>query len=134
MTFEEIVEQAAASRARLAAAIGKIEARIKEIEDTEFERDLTPAEHDELEKLREDMKVPLAAIEKLALVTMEALDDTAKVKDLARAIAGIKDGLDAQRDRLTKFAGGAEKFAETLAGFKKVADQLVQLKDKLDPP
>lgn len=132
MTFQEIVDQARSARAKLVAIVESIEARIRKIEDKEFERPLTQEERDQLAQLRRDMDKPMAAVEELGLITMAALDNSDEVRRLANTIADVRNGLDGNREHLAGIAEGITDFAAVLAQTKTIADQLKQLKDQID--
>ncbi len=131
-TVAEVVADANAARADLAALERELQEGIDEIDLTAFHegRDRTP---DEL-ATRKELRASLAEVREgfivLAFVTARRLDDTAEVEGLIRRMndvnAGLEDDL-ARLKKLEKYAAIAARVADTIA---RVAEKLAAVAAK----
>ena len=125
-TAQEILDSAADAQAKLIAQEKTLQNEIQNIDDVEFDHPLT----DEQKKLRQDLRTAQkqcrAGIMELAFVTLEALDDSAEVQNLAGAFKTINADLKAALDRVKHLASIAATMQQVVDAVAKVATQLAK--------
>lgn len=125
-TVAEVVADANAARADLAALERELQEGIDEIDLAAFHegRDRTPAELATRKELRASLAEVREGFIVLAFVTARRLDDTAEVERLIRKMNDVNAGLEDDLERLKKL----EKYAAIAA---RVADTIARVAEKL---
>lgn len=123
--FEQIVQESKAARASLATMIAEIEDDIAEIQDVEWERDLTTEELGQLKKLNTLRSTVMGAVAELGFVTLTALDKSDGIKRIRNALQRTVSELDAEKKDLEQIAKRIGGFTQKLDAVKKIADKVV---------
>ena len=125
-TAQEILDSADDAQRKLAAQEKTLQKEIQNIDDIEFDHPLT----DEEKRLRENLRTAQtqcrAGMVELAFVTLEALDDSAEVQNLASAFKTINADLKTALDRVKHLASIAATAQQVVDAVAKVATQLAK--------
>jgi len=125
-TAQEILDSASDAQGKLTAQEKTLQNEIQNIDDVEFDHPLT----DEQKKLRENLRTAQkqcrAGMAELAFVTLEALDNSADVQDLADAFKTINADLKTALDRVKHLASIAATVQQVVDAVAKVAAQLAK--------
>jgi uncharacterized coiled-coil DUF342 family protein len=129
-TFEEILTTAMAAKEGFQKREREINAEINGIKAASST--LSAADKTRISDLREEKKALLKAIGVLGLETAEALDDTDKVRNLVSALRGVRQELEARREKLLRIAEAVQNFGNTLKTISQIAEKLDGIANKLD--
>lgn len=125
-TAHEILDSADDAQRKLASQEKTLQTEIQNIDDIEFDHPLT----DEEKKLRENLRTAQtqcrAGMAELAFVTLEALDNSAEVQNLANAFKTINADLKTALDRVKHLASIAATAQQVVDAVAKVATQLAK--------
>jgi methyl-accepting chemotaxis protein len=129
-TYEEILATATAAKEGFQKRERDINAEINGIKAASST--LSAADKTRISDLREEKKALLKAIGVLGLETAEALDDTDKARNLVSALRGVRQELEARREKLLRIAEAVQKFGNTLKTISQIAEKLDGIASKLD--
>jgi hypothetical protein len=125
-TTQEIFDDAQKSISDLQKAELQANADINAVKDKEWNGPLSSKDRDQLVELRSAKASILGAIEELAFVTMQALDESDELKRINNAIAGVVKDLKSVSERIDRIGKVAETVGEVLGGVvalsKKIKD------------
>jgi hypothetical protein len=132
-TARAIADSAKAEAERLQGIESDIGRKISKLDDIERRRALGDEEHDELIDLRLADSAVLAAIEKLAVVTMRKLNNSDEIKGINNSISGVAANLQKTVDRITKIGRIADRIGTAIAGVEKLSERIAKLLDERKP-
>ena len=125
-TAQEILDSADDAQRKLAAQERTLQKEIQNIDDVEFDHPLTEEQEKLRKNLRAAQKQCRAGMAELAFVTLEALDNSAEVQNLANAFKTINADLEAALDRVKHLASIAATAQQVVDAVAKVAAQLAK--------
>jgi len=126
-TFDEIAASAQAQIQSLQAAENSINAQIDALRAKDPESPFSLAEKKQLDDLRDAKDTVLDAIETVALITVDKLDNTNEVRDLAAKIRNARSDLKDIFERINRIGNLAETATNILDGASKLEANLESL-------
>jgi hypothetical protein len=123
-SFDEVLQNAQQQLSPLKDLDADLDRQIAEIRNKDVTKPFTDDEKQKLAQLREHKAANLAAIEKLALINVRALDNTDELTRIAAALDQVVGRLKASAAKLAAIGVDAKKIGDALTNLSGLAGKV----------